>query len=201
MLNFIAIHLVSYLVRGPLQEPTKIFLRLHAQPFARYHSSSGNRSAPGFLIAVTMALVLWWFFLRTAAGFRVRAVCTSRVAGGAPDEWQLKNVRACIMASGALAASGSIEVSGSRSRCMRISRRVRVHRNRGCAHRGTHPAGVIASGVLFGALQTGALALQREFAVPSSLASVAEAALILAALVFAAYRGRAIIGLSRQAAS
>jgi simple sugar transport system permease protein len=64
---------------------------------------------------------------------------------------------------------------------------------------GLNPAAVIASGIFFGVLQTGALALQREYAVPSSLASVAEAALILGVLTVAAYRGRTIIGLSKHA--
>jgi simple sugar transport system permease protein len=61
-----------------------------------------------------------------------------------------------------------------------------------------NPGWVIASGIFFGVLQTGALALQRELAVPSSLASVAEAALILTVLSVAAYRGRTIIGSTQQ---
>jgi simple sugar transport system permease protein len=60
-----------------------------------------------------------------------------------------------------------------------------------------NPAGVIASGVFFGVLETGAIALQRELAIPSSLASVAEAALILAVLSIAAYRGQSFAGLRK----
>jgi simple sugar transport system permease protein len=55
---------------------------------------------------------------------------------------------------------------------------------------GLNPLGIVASGIFFGSLETGALALQREFAIPSSTASVVEALMILAALVIAGYRGR-----------
>jgi simple sugar transport system permease protein len=64
-----------------------------------------------------------------------------------------------------------------------------------------NPAAVIASGIFFGALETGATAMQREFAIPSSLASVAEATLILGVLWVAAYRGRRLPGLPRKAAT
>jgi simple sugar transport system permease protein len=65
---------------------------------------------------------------------------------------------------------------------------------------GLNPVGVIASGIFFAFLETGAIALQRDFAIPSSIASVVEAVLILAALALASLRGRGIPGLTRPAA-
>jgi len=59
---------------------------------------------------------------------------------------------------------------------------------------GLNPLGIIGSGIFFGILETGATALQREFGVPSSLASVVEATLVLAVLGIAATRGRRLFG-------
>jgi simple sugar transport system permease protein len=52
-----------------------------------------------------------------------------------------------------------------------------------------HPIGVVATGVLFGALEAGASAMQRDAGVPATTVSVVEALLIL--LVLAADRLRA----------
>jgi ABC-type uncharacterized transport system permease subunit len=201
MLNFIAIHLVSYLVRGPLQEPTRIFPQTESlEPAARLPIVlPGTRLHLGFVIAVITALALAWFFRRTAAGFRIRAVGASPHAawnaGGIGVE---RTSFLVFVASGALAGlAGGIEASG-------VTFALYENLSPGYGYTAIavaliaalNPSGVIASGIFFGVLQTGALALQREFAVPSSLASVAEALLILAVLAAAAWRGRRILGLS-----
>jgi simple sugar transport system permease protein len=58
---------------------------------------------------------------------------------------------------------------------------------------GLNPLGVVVSGIFFGLLETGATALQREFAVPSSMASVAEAVLVLVVVAVAALRHRTLV--------
>ena len=201
MLNFIAIHLVSYLVRGPLQEPTRIFPQTESlEPTARLPIVlPGTRLHLGFVVAVIIALALAWFFRRTAVGFRIRAVGASPHAawnaGGIGVE---RTSFLVFVASGALAGlAGAVEASG-------VTFALYENLSPGYGYTAIavaliaalNPSGVIASGFFFGVLQTGALALQREFAVPSSLASVAEALLILAVLAVAAWRGRRILGLS-----
>jgi simple sugar transport system permease protein len=57
---------------------------------------------------------------------------------------------------------------------------------------GLNPIGIVASGIFFGALETSAIALQREFSIPASIASIIESALILGALTFAVVRGRSL---------
>ncbi|HEV8148576.1 MAG TPA: hypothetical protein VGP61_00175, partial [Gemmatimonadales bacterium] len=46
-----------------------------------------------------------------------------------------------------------------------------------------HPLGVIATGILFGALEAGAQGMQREAGVPAVAVAVVEAAIILAVLL------------------
>ena len=58
---------------------------------------------------------------------------------------------------------------------------------------------IVQGGIFFGILETGAIALQREFAVPSSIASIVEATLILAALTIAVLRGKQLFSRTRTA--
>jgi simple sugar transport system permease protein len=203
MLNFIAIHFVSYLVRGPLQEPTRIFPQTSTLPSVAQLPIilPGTRLHLGFAIAVAAALVLAWFFARTVSGFRVRAIGASPTAAWSTGRIPVGRVSLlAFISSGAIAGlAGSVEATG-------VTFALYENLSPGYGYTGIavaliamlNPAWVIASGIFFGILQTGALALQRELAVPSSLASVAEAALILTVLSVAAYRGRAIISPTQQ---
>jgi simple sugar transport system permease protein len=195
MLNFIAIHLVSFLVRGPLQEPARIypqtetFIKSGRLPIL----VPGTRLHLGFTLAILLAVTLAWVFNHTAFGFRVRATGASpaaaHIAGLIDTD---KTSLAVFLISGALAGiAGSVEVSG-------VTFALYENLSPGYGYTaiavaliaGLNPIGIIASGIFFGILETGASALQREFAVPSSLASVLEAALIIGALTIAAVRGR-----------
>lgn len=198
MLNFIALHLVSYLVRGPLQEPTRIYPQTESIPIAARLPVilPETRLHLGFAIAVVLAVSLAWIFRNTEIGFRIRAVGQSPLA--ASSAGRIKVGRTSLMvflASGALAGlTGSIEVAG-------VTFALYENLSPGYGYTaiavaliaGLNPVIVITSGIFFGLLQTGALALQRDFAIPSSLASVVEALLILATLSIVALRGRALI--------
>jgi simple sugar transport system permease protein len=206
MLNFVAIHLVSYLVRGPLQEPTRIYPQTESitaaarlpviLPQTRLHL--------GFMIAIVAAVALGWVFRRTASGFRIRAVGASPGAARTSGQIAVESTSfAVFLASGALAGlAGSIEVAG-------VTFALYENLSPGYGYTAIavalvaalNPLGVIASGIFFGALETGASALQREFAIPASLASVTEALLILAVLSIAAYRGKRIFSYGVSPAS
>ena len=205
MLNFIAIHLVSFLVRGPLQEPQRIYPQTPSITEAARLPLMlpGTRLHAGFAIAVVLALILAWFFRSTAAGFRIRA------AGVAPRAaWSAGRIDVgrtsyrVFLLSGALAGiAGGVEVTGvTFALYENISPGYGYTAIAVALIAGLNPLGVIASGIFFGALETGAIALQREFAIPSSIASVTEAALILTVLAVASLRGRVIPGLAKAGA-
>jgi general nucleoside transport system permease protein len=199
MLNFIAIHFVSFLVRGPLQEPTRIYPQTESlQPTARLPQLiPGTRLHFGFLIALLLAVAIAWIFARTAVGFRIRAAGASPVAALLAGRINVNRTSTLVfLLSGALAGiAGSIEVSG-------VTFALYENLSPGYGYTaiavaliaGLNPLGVVASGIFFGVLETGAIALQREFAVPSSLASIVEAVLILVALTVAALRGKQLFG-------
>lgn len=204
MLNFIAIHLVSYLVRGPLQEPTRIYPQTETFPtFSRLPILiPGTRLHSGFALAIVLAVALAWVLSRTSTGFRIRAVGASpRAAESAGQIDVAKTSFNIFLLSGAIAGiAGSIEVSG-------VTFALYENLSPGYGYTaiavaliaGLNPLATIAAGMFFGILETGAIALQRELAVPSSLAAVVEAAMILAVLAAAAVRGKNILG--RKAAA
>jgi len=201
MLNFIAIYLVSYLVRGPLQEPTRIYPQTESIPIAVRMPIilPETRLHLGFLFAVLLAIALSWFFRNTAAGFRIRALGASPRAALIAGQIDVRRTSiAVFLMSGAFAGlAGALEVTGvTFALYENISPGYGYTAIAVALIAGLNPLGVIASGIFFGVLETAAISLQREFAIPASIASVAEAVLILAALTFAAFRGRRVIGMS-----
>ena len=205
MLNFIALHLVSFLVRGPLQEPTRIYPQTPsiADDTRLPLIFPNSRLHLGFVIAVVLAVAFAWLFKRTAVGFRIRAIGAAPEAAWSAGKVNVRKTSFIVfLISGALAGlAGGIEVSG-------VTFALYENLSPGYGYTaiavaliaGLNPVGVIASGIFFAFLETGAIALQRDFSIPSSIASVVEAVLILAALALASLRGRGIPGLTRPAA-
>ena len=188
MLNFLAAYGVAYLVRGPLQEPLHIYpqtatlpptMRLPVLvPQSRLHA--------GLAIAVAAALVAWWVVHYTAPGFRLRAAGANPFAAASAG---LINVTSAMtgafLASGALAGlAGAIEVTGvTYALYENISPGYGYTAIAVALLAGLEPLAVIPVGILFGALEAGAGAMQRDAGVPSVIVSVVEAALILVFLV------------------
>ena len=197
MLNFIAIHLVSYLVRGPLQEPTRIYPQTESLPLSAQLPviAPGTRLHLGFLLSILIACALAWMIRNTAAGFRIRAVGYSRTAAASAGMIDVERTSYRVfLLSGALAGlAGAVEVSG-------VTFALYENISPGYGYTAIavaliarlNPIGVIASGIFFGILETGASTLQRDFGIPSSTAQVTEALLILLVIGIGSLRGRTL---------
>ncbi|HET7551760.1 MAG TPA: ABC transporter permease [Gemmatimonadaceae bacterium] len=194
MLNFVALYAVGYLVRGPLQEPTHIYPQSEPLPALAQlpRLIEGSRLHWGFVLAVVAAPVAWWVLRHTAAGFRVRAVGqnpgAARVAGMVDVQ---RTTMGVFLVSGALAGlAGAIELTG-------VTFALYENVSPGYGYTaiavallaGLDPLGVLATGLLFGALEAGALSMQREAAVPAVVVNVVEALLVLLVLAVAKWRG------------
>ena len=194
MLNFVALYGVGYLVRGPLQEPTRVYPQSPTlPPGARLPLLlPDSRLHVGFALAVAAAAVLWWVLSATAAGFRVRAAGLNPAAAASAGLIDVARVTGrAFLVSGALAGlAGAVEVTG-------VTFALYENLSPGYGYTAIavallanlHPLGVIGTGILFGALEAGASAMQRDAGVPATTVSVVEALLIL--LVLAADRLRA----------
>jgi simple sugar transport system permease protein len=193
LLNFVALSLVSLMVQGPLQERERIYPQSDAiAEAARLPLLPGSRLHGGFLIALVGGLVLWFVFSRTLWGFRLRAVGVGPRAAEVSGRIDSQRMGAiALLLSGAVAGlAGGIEVSGvTYALFQNLSPGYGFTGIAVALLGGLHPAGVIVAGILFGALQAGAGAMQREAAVPAVAVYVVEAVVIIVALLATAPRG------------
>ena len=195
MLNFAATYLVSYLVRGPMQEPTHVYPQTASIPntaeLARL--PGGTRLHLGFLVALVSAGIAWWSMRSTAAGFRLRVTGSNADAASSAGRIDVRRVVFSAFAiSGALAGlAGAIEIQG-------VTFALYENISPGYGYTAIavallaklDAALVIPAGILFGALEAGAAAMQRDAGVPSVVVSVVEASLILALLASRGIRQR-----------
>ena len=193
MLNFVAQYLTGWLVRGPLQEPTQVNPQSATlvPELQMPVLLEGTRLHAGVLLVVVVAIGVWWWLRSTASGFRLRAVgATPTAAASAGGIDVPRTMFGAFLVSGLLAGlAGSVEYTG-------ITYALYENFSPGYGYTAIavallarlHPLGVLATALLFGALQAGANAMQRDAGVPSVVVSVVEALLIL--LVMAADRWR-----------
>lgn len=197
MLNFVALYLISFLVRGPLQEPTHIYPQTESIPTNTQLPiiASGTRLHAGIIIAIIVAFFLHWLFKNTAVGFRIRATGASPYAARSAGMVNVERLSWYVFLwSGAIAGlAGAIEVNGvTFALYENISPGYGYTAIAVALIAGLNPLAIVGSGIFFGALETGASALQRDFAIPSSIAGMIEAMLILATLTVASVRNRSI---------
>lgn len=187
MLNFVAGFAVSWAVRGPLQEPTHVYPQTVALSEAVRLPMllTGHRLHLGFPVALGLAVGLWWILTRTAIGFRIRAVGAgpqaARSAGG---------VDAARTAALVFVASGALAGLGGASEATGVTFALYEGISPGYGYSAIavallarlHPLAIIGTSLLFGALEAGAAAMQRDANVPSVLAAVVEALVVLGVL-------------------
>ena len=186
LLNFVAIQLVSLAVHGPLQEAaarypqSELFSQAARLPaFARIHL--------GVPLAVGLAFAAALLLFRTSLGFRLRAVglspLASRFAGIRPGPHML----IALAIAGALAGlAGAFEVAGVTGRLFeRLSPGYGFTAIAVALLARLHPVAVIPSALLFGALEVGGGAMQREAGVPSVATELVKGVVILVSVGFA----------------
>jgi general nucleoside transport system permease protein len=192
MMNFIAAYGVSYLVRGPLQEPTRIY----PQSAAIANDSQlplllpGTRLHAGFVIAIACAVSAWIWLSFRESGFRARMTGANPVAAASAGLIKTGAVTFRVfLASAALCGlAGAVEVLGvTFALYENLSPGYGFTAIAVALLAGLHPLGVIVSAVLMAALDAGASAMQREAGVPSVTVWVIQALLVLAVLATRAF--------------
>jgi ABC-type uncharacterized transport system permease subunit len=189
MLNFVALHAVGYLVRGPLQEPLRIYPQSNALPEAARLPKliPSTRLHWGLVAAVVTAVVLWWVLRHTAAGFRLRASGANPWAARSAGLIDVGRVTTgAFLLSGALAGlAGSVELAG-------VTFALYENVSPGYGYTAIavallarlDPLAVLGTGLFVGALEAGATAMQRDAGVPAAFVSVVEAGIVLAVIAF-----------------
>lgn len=184
MLNVIMLHLTGLLVRGPLQEPTRTFPQsdLIDAALRLPRLMPGTRLHAGVALGVICALAAWWFLRATASGFRLRMAGANPRAAASAGAIDVRRVTmTAFIASGAIAGlGGAVEVTG-------VTYALYENLSPGYGYTAIavallarlNPAAAIGSAVVFGALEAGATAMQRDAGVPAGMVGVVEACVIL----------------------
>ncbi|MEA2611685.1 MAG: ral nucleoside transport system permease protein [Chloroflexota bacterium] len=180
MLNFVAISFLAFMVSGPLSvvgTPSPITFDV------------GNGSLPiilgrnghlGILIAPVFAVLYWFLLFRTTRGFEIRVAGASpdaaRYAGMSPRRLITWTMTIAGMVAG---LAGSIELLGT-THYMTASYDTTVGFDAiAVALLGrTSPIGIVLSALLFGAMRTGASAMQIQAQVPAELVGVLQATIL-----------------------
>jgi general nucleoside transport system permease protein len=187
LLNFVAEATTSLVVQGPLQESQGIYPQSDAiAESARLPLLPGTRLHAGILLAIGGAIVLRHLFARTLWGFQLRAVGLSpraaEISGRIDSRWMAATALAL---SGAIAGlAGGVEVAGvSYALFQNLSPGYGFTAIAVALLGRLDPFGVVLAGLLFGALEAGAGAMQREAGVPAVAVYVVEAVVILVVLL------------------
>jgi simple sugar transport system permease protein len=187
MLNVIALNITGLLVRGPLQEPTQTFPQsaLIERSLRLPQLIAGSRMHAGVALALVVALGLTWFLRDTAAGYRLRMTGSNPSAASSAGQIDVRRVTiGAFILSGALAGlGGAVEVTG-------VTYALYENLSPGYGYTAIavallarlSPAKAIGSALVFGALEAGASAMQRDAQVPAGMVGVVEACVILVLL-------------------
>jgi simple sugar transport system permease protein len=181
MMNAIAVQLMNFLLRGPMQDPAQAELASKIpQTAALAQAYRLPRLVPtrlhlGALLAVVLAFLVYILLWRTTLGYRLRAVGQNPYAaryGGIRVRHQIVTA---LLLSGAFAGlAGAIQVYGLNYRMITDGSATGFTASAGfngivaALFGQLHPIGTIPASFLFGALIVGANKLQRVMQVPSA---------------------------------
>ena len=201
MLNFIATFLLAYALTtdtflpggaaNPVSRPM-----LEQSRLPRF--IDGERVDIGILVALAAVVLVWWLLERSTFGFQVKAVGLNPERGAlrgheggpadgpdhgaSPAAWPGLGGATIVLGPTGVLTAGVIGTLGFDSIAVALLGR-------------SNPFGVLAAGLLFGALNAGAVQMQAETQIPVDIVIVIQALIILfvaaPALVRAIYRIRA----------
>ncbi|BAF89199.1 ABC transporter permease 1 [Azorhizobium caulinodans ORS 571] len=178
LLNFVGVLLVSEVLRAPLGEEGAGFPQSPLFPRAGWLPKliPGTDLHMGILLAVAAVVLGHVLLWRTTFGFRLRVMGASRPAAAYVGLSTARSTFAVMAIAGALAGlAGGIEVSGVHNRLIEgFSHGFGFNAVAVALIAGLNPLAILPAGLFLGFLEAGALAMQREIGVPSSLVYVIE---------------------------
>lgn len=183
MMNYVSINITNYLVNsnGPLRMDSTLPATPMLDASARLPEMiPGTRLTAGFLIAGACAVFFYVFVWRTRTGFKIRAVGSNPLAAECGGIKTLRYTVMAMMLAGAFAGiGGAVEIIG-------VHGRFYANFSPGYGFEGVavsmlggnHPLGILLSALLFGALKTGAMAMQIQAGTNAELVKVLQALVI-----------------------
>jgi len=185
MFNYIAVYLLGYLLKTPiLKAPESINpVSLPVQTDAKFPLLFGSdyRLHAGFFVMLAAVAFVWWLLNRSTIGYQFRAL------GHNPDASKVAGINIGMTYILVMAISGALSGLAGASQILGTER---VLTTGVAASYGidaitvallgrSKPLGVLAAGILFGALRAGAVTMQANQNVPSEIVLVVQSLIVL----------------------
>jgi simple sugar transport system permease protein len=186
MMNYVAFNLAHYLLNGPMKRGGAA----GAIPISRNILESAYlptlfpepiRFHAGFILALIVAALVWWFLFKTTLGFEIRTVGANPRAAQCAGISIPRNLVIAMAVSGALAAmAGAGEVMGvNHNLAEGFSPGYGFDSIALAMLGGGHPLGVVLAAFLFGTLRNGATKMQSLAAIPIDIVAIVQAFVIM----------------------
>jgi simple sugar transport system permease protein len=186
LLNFVGVLVVSAALNGPMGESGSGFPQspLFRAGVLLPKLFPGSELHAGFLIALVVAVLAQVLLWRTRFGFQLRMLGGSRSAADYAGVSFAAGVMGVMLLSGSLAGlAGAVEVLGVHYRLIEgFSQGFGFTAVAVALLGAADPLAAIPAALFFGFLDAGALAMQREVGIPSSLVFVVQGLSIILAL-------------------
>ena len=183
MLNYIAVFFISYLVKGPLQGPSEFMPQTATIPeTARLPLLfEGFRLHGGTVVALLLVVAVYFLLQRTSLGYNFRAV------GENPKASRYGGIKVSLVIILIMSISGGLSGLAGANEVLGYHYRLFDGISPGYGFTGIivallgrlNPFGVLASSVLFSGLIVGANEMQRVVGVPTAIAGIIQATIVL----------------------
>jgi simple sugar transport system permease protein len=185
MLNFIALFMVDYLLKGDLfqAEGRNDPISKQAQSSAQFPTLfDGYRVHIGFLVALAAVWFVWWLMYRSTIGFEFRAV------GANPDGGKYAGMNVAWVYVAVMGVSGGLAGLAGANQVLGLEPYRAFSNFAGAtgfdaialALLGrSNPVGVLFAGLMFGGLRAGGIRMQGAAGVPVDLVLVLQALIIV----------------------
>lgn len=189
MLNYIAIQIYTYLLRGPLIDPQELAYGTGIAQTAQISRAAwldrlipGMRLHTGLIFAIIVAIVVYLLLWRTTLGYRMRTcgaeAKAARYAGMKVEHYLLL---AMCLSGGLAGLAGAVELTGVHRRGLEaLSAGYGFSGIVVALFGGLHPLGIIPASALFGLLIVGSDMMQRAVAIPAHIVLAIQGLIILA---------------------
>lgn len=184
MLNYVAIRLTDYLIKGPFLETRSTAPRTpNIAPAAElpYLFGQDYRLHAGFLLALAMVALVWWLLRKTTIGFEIRTV------GSNPDAAQYAGMSITRNFVLAMALSGGLAGLAGASQVLGLEHNLKASFSAGYGFDSiaiallarSNPIAIIPAAIFWGALRNGAGLMQLQSGISINLINIIQALVIV----------------------
>lgn len=193
MLNYIAFRLSDWLINGPMKRPgwVPITPEIHPSAYLPRLFAEPLRLHTGFLLALAVAVGVYWLLFRSTLGFEMRSV------GANPQAARVAGINVGRTFVITMALSGALAGLAGASQVLGVDHWLGQGFSAGYGFDSialallgkSHPAGVVAAALLFGFLRSGATRMQSAAGIPIDIITIIQALVIAFVAAEALVRG------------